>query len=157
MPVSPEELSVLQAQQPLDGVPQQAFLDPLEVLDEVTLQYMDFVFQVKNDQTLDLPVKSRILLELAQSLNYMVPLLVQSKQLDKSVDPMEQQKHEMELQKRIIDAQIQQQKLQQQEEIHQQKLVHNEQKHQQRLKQQEQAQQLKQRQNNSKSAKSNKK
>lgn len=140
MPVSPEE--------------QQALLDPLDVLEEITLQYMDFAMGVKNDPQLNVQVKAQAMLQMAQALNYLVPMLPSSKEIDKAPSPADliQKQAEMEMR-----AQEHAQKLQLKAAETQQKLIHNEQEHQQRLNQQKQASQLKQRQNNSKSNQSKKK
>lgn len=140
MPVSPEE--------------QQALLDPLGVLEEITLQYMDFAMGVKNDPQLNVQVKAQAMLQMAQALNYLVPMLPSSKEIDKAPSPADliQKQAEMEMR-----AQEHAQKLQLKAAETQQKLIHNEQEHQQRLRQQKQASQLKQRQNNSKSNQSKKK
>lgn len=140
MPVSPEE--------------QQALLDPLDVLEEITLQYMDFAMGVKNDPQLNVQVKAQAMLQMAQALNYLVPMLPSSKRIEKEPSPAELEMKAAEMEMR---AQEHAQKLQLKATETQQKLIHNEQEHQQRLNQQKQASQLKQRQNNSKSNQSKKK
>lgn len=155
MPVSPEELAALQ--QPQE---QQALFDPLQVLEEITLQYMDFVMGVKNDPQLNVQVKAQAMLQMAQALNYLVPMLPSSKRIEKEPSPaelemkaaemeMRMREHEQKLQLKAAETALKEQQ-------HQQKLIHAEQQHQQRLNQQRQASQLKQRQNNSKSNQSKK-
>lgn len=149
MPVSLEEMEALQQPQ---------LLDPLGVLEELTLQYMDFAMGVKNDPQLNVQVKAQAMLQMAQALNYLVPMLPSSKEIDKAPSPAELEMKAAEMEMR---AQEHAQKLQLKaaetalkEQQHQQKLIHNEQEHRQRLRQQRQASQLKQRKNNSKSNRS---
>ena len=149
MSVSQEEIAALQ--QPQE---QQALLDPHDVLEEITLQYMDFVMSVKNDPQLNVQVKAQAMLQMAQALNYLVPMLPSSKRIEKEPSPAELEMKAAEMEMR---AQEHAQKLQLKAAETQQKLIHNEQQHQQRLRQQKQASQLKQRQNNSKSGRSKKK
>lgn len=141
MPVSLEEM--------------EALLDPLGVLEEITLQYMDFAMGVKNDPQLNVQVKAQAMLQMAQALNYLVPMLPSSKRIEKEPSPAELEMKAAEMEMR---AQEHAQKLQLKaaetalkEQQHQQQLIHNEQRHQQRMRQQRQASQLKQRRNNSKS------
>lgn len=156
MPVSPEELAALQ--QPQE---QQSLLDPLQVLEEITLQYMDFAIGTKNNPQLNEQVKSQIMLQMAQALNYLVPMLPASKEMEKSPSPADlvqkQAEMEMRAQEHAQKLQLKAAEMALKEQQHQQKLIHSEQEHQHRLRQQKQASQLKQRQNNSKSGKSNKK
>lgn len=140
MPVSPEEIAALQ--QP------QALLDPHDMLEEITLQYMDFAMGVKNDPQLNVQVKAQAMLQMAQALNYLVPMLPSSKRIEKEPSPAELEMKAAEMEMR---AQEHAQKLQLKAAETHQKLIHNEQQHQQRLNQQKQASQLKQRKNNSKS------
>lgn len=141
MPVSLEEM--------------EALLDPLGVLEELTLQYMDFAIGVKNDPQLNVQVKAQAMLQMAQALNYLVPMLPSSKRIEKEPSPAELEMKAAEMEMR---AQEHAQKLQLKaaetalkEQQHQQQLIHAEQEHRQRLRQQRQAAQLKQRKNNSKS------
>lgn len=135
----------------MEALQQQALLDPLDVLEELTLQYMDFAMGVKNDPQLNVQVKAQAMLQMAQALNYLVPMLPSSKRIEKEPSPeeLEMKAAEMEMRMREHAAETALK-----EQQHQQKLIHAEQLHQQRLNQQRQASQLKQRQNNSKSNKS---
>lgn len=148
MPVSLEEMEALQQPQ---------LLDPLGVLEELTLQYMDFAMGVKNDPQLNVQVKAQAMLQMAQALNYLVPMLPSSKRIEKEPSPaelemkaaemeMRMREHEQKLQLKAAETALKEQQ-------HQQQLIHNEQEHRQRLRQQKQASQLKRRQNNSKSKK----
>lgn len=157
MSISPE---VLQTQQPTDGqvnVPQQALFDPLDVLEEITLQYMDFALGTKNNPQLNEQVKSQIMLQMAQALNYLIPMLPASKEIDKAPSPVDlvqkQAEMEMRAQEHAQKLQLKATETALKEQQHQQKLIHNEQQHQQRMQQQKQAAQLKQRQKQSQSAK----
>lgn len=137
MPVSLEEM--------------EALLDPLGVLEEITLQYMDFAMGVKNDPQLNVQVKAQAMLQMAQALNYLVPMLPSSKRIEKEPSPADLVQKQAEMEMR---AQEHAQKLQLKEAevvLKEQQLIHNEREHQQRMRQQRQASQLKQRRNNSKS------
>lgn len=137
MPVSLEEM--------------EALLDPLGVLEEITLQYMDFAMGVKNDPQLNVQVKAQAMLQMAQALNYLVPMLPSSKRIEKEPSPADLVQKQAEMEMR---AQEHAQKLQLKEAevvLKEQQLIHNEREHQQRMRQQRQAAQLKQRRNNSKS------
>lgn len=140
---------------------QQALLDPHDMLEEITLQYMDFVMGVKNDPQLNVQVKAQAMLQMAQALNYLVPMLPASKEMDKAPSPADlvqkQAEMEMRAQEHAQKLQLKAAEIALKEQQHQQKLIHNEQEHQQRLRQQKQASQLKQRQNDSKSGRSKKK
>lgn len=67
----------------------EALLDPLSVLEEITLQYMDFAMGVKNDPQLNVQVKAQAMLQMAQALNYLVPMLPSSKRIEKEPSPAE--------------------------------------------------------------------
>lgn len=141
MPVSLEEM--------------EALLDPLGVLEEITLQYMDFAMGVKNDPQLNVQVKAQAMLQMAQALNYLVPMLPSSKRIEKEPSPADlvQKQAEMEMRMREHEQKLQLKAAETalKEQQHQQQLIHNEREHQQRLRQQKQASQLKQRRNNRKS------
>ena len=146
MSVSLEEMEALQQPQ---------LLDPLGVLEELTLQYMDFAMGVKNDPQLNVQVKAQAMLQMAQALNYLVPMLPSSKRIEKEPSPADlvqkQAEMEMRAQEHAQKLQLKAAEVVLKEQQHQQQLIHNEQRHQQRLRQQRQASQLKQRKNNSKS------
>lgn len=145
MPVSLEEMEALQQLQ---------LLDPLGVLEELTLQYMDFAMGVKNDPQLNVQVKAQAMLQMAQALNYLVPMLPSSKRIEKEPSPAElvqkQAEMEMRAQEHAQKLQLKAAEVVLKEQQHQQKLIHNEQEHRQRLRQQKQVSQLKRRQNQSK-------
>lgn len=131
MPVSPEELAALQKPQ---------LLDPLDVLEELTLQYMDFAMGVKNDPQLNVQIKAQAMLHMAQALNYLIPMLPSSKEIDKAPSPVDlvqkQAEMEMRVQEHAQKLQLKAAETALKERQHQQKLIHNEQEHRQRLRQQ---------------------
>lgn len=49
-------------------------INPMELLDEVVIEYMDLAFTIKNDMTLAVPVKTQAMLQLAQAINYLIPI-----------------------------------------------------------------------------------
>ena len=49
-------------------------INPMELLDEVVIEYMDLAYTIKNDNTLAVPVKTQAMLQLAQAINYLVPI-----------------------------------------------------------------------------------
>ena len=93
-------------------------------MEEVLLAYIEYSLRIKNDPNLGEQIRSQILLQMAQSLNYLVPLA------NGSTDVMLQQqqavdKHNQELQmaqeKHQADLEMQQQKHQVAMAIQQQK------------------------------------
>lgn len=112
---------------------QQALLDPLDVLEEITLQYMDFVMGVKNDPQLNVHIKAQAMLQMAQALNYLVPMLPSSKQIEKEPSPaeLEMKAAEMEMRMREHEQKFQLKAAETalKEQQHQQELIHNEQQH----------------------------
>jgi hypothetical protein len=139
--------------------------DPVDALGTVILDYMDFASEIRKDLSLGAPVRSQIMVQMAQAINYLVPLLPkddpqqeQDMQLKVAEFQMKQQEQEMSLQMKAQEHQqtlqfkqeemaLKQQemrlKLQAQEQQNQQKIVQSQQQHQQRLQQQEQASQTK--------------
>lgn len=145
-------------------------IDPVDMLGEVITQYMDYVKGVIADKTLDKPVQSKILVEQAQALSSLVPLLTndaQAKQVEMEMNmqmkqqemELKKQEHEMNMQmkqaemgfkqqeneqKLQMNEQMNQQKINQQAENHQSQLVQKQESHESQLQQQKQAAQLKQ-------------
>lgn len=116
------------------------------MIPELVNQYAEFAIQVKNSQTLGEPVKAQIMLQMAQALSSLVPLVGGQQ------DQIVQQEHQMELekQKHIQQMQMAQQKHDQEMQIqlekhqadqqkaaqsHQMGLVQKEQQHQMGLQQ----------------------
>ena len=131
----------------------------------VILDYLDFATETRQDKALAAPVRSQVMLQIAQAINYLVPLLPkadpsqeQEMQLKIAEYQMETQRTEQELQfkqhefemtmemKRqelLFKQQEAQMKLQQQEQTHIQKLVQNEQIGEQKVEQAKKAAQTK--------------
>lgn len=141
--------------------------DPMEFLPEVVNQYLDYAIKLKSDETLNIPVKTQAMLQMAQAINYLVPLVSNTDQQDKQQEfqlkiaefemkmkeqenalQLKQQEHQMNMAMKQQELQFKQaesqMKLRQNAEQHQQKLVQSEQAHQTKVKQQEQAAQSKQ-------------
>ena len=116
------------------------------MIPELVNQYAEFAIQVKNSQTLGEPVKAQIMLQMAQALSSLVPLVggqqdqivQQEHQMElekqKHIQQMQmaQQKHDQEMQIQLEKHQAEQQKAAQN---HQMGLVQKEQQHQIALKQ----------------------
>lgn len=145
-------------------------ISPVDMLGEVITQYMDYVKGVIADKTLDKPIQSKILVEQAQALSSLVPLLTndaQAKQQEMEMQmqmkqqemELKKQEHEMNMQmkqaemgfkqqeneqKLQMNEQMNQQKINQQAETHQSQLVQKQESHESQLQQQKQAAQLKQ-------------
>lgn len=49
-------------------------INPMELLDEVVIEYMDLAYTIKNDNTLAIPIKTQAMLQLAQAINYLIPI-----------------------------------------------------------------------------------
>lgn len=147
--------------------------EPLDILPEVVNQYMDFAIQIRNDKELNKQVQSKIMLDMAQAMNYLVPLLTNDQQMEMQMKQaemqMKQQEHEMTLQMKEKELEMKQQehvmklehsqaenqlklqntqdqnqmKLQQQQENHQHSIVQGHEAHESKMQQQKQAAQLK--------------
>jgi hypothetical protein len=148
--------------------------NPTEILNDVILEFMDFVIGIKNDQQLDEQVRSKIMAEQASAISSLVPLLTNSAdmeltkmrhemdlkyqehemdmQLKQQEMAMKKQEMEMNLQFKAQEQQVKlqmqkeqsQMKLQQQQEQHQTKLVQGQESHETKIEQQKQAAQVKQ-------------
>lgn len=163
---------------PEEGVPMEppaqadATMEPMDILPEMINQYMDYAIQTKNNAQLNEQVKAQIMVQMAQAINYLVPLIpndqeMQMKQAELQMKfqeqqmqmEMKQQEHQMDLQfkqeemqlkmqesqiKAQATAQQTQQKIIQNEQTHQQKIVQTKESHKQQMEQQKQASQLKQ-------------
>lgn len=78
------------------------------MINELVLQYIQFAEEIRNDQVIAPTVKGTVLLQLAQSLNYLVPLasggqdqaLQAQQQADQHAQQMQmaQQKHQADMQ-----------------------------------------------------------
>jgi hypothetical protein len=177
---TPEQLQGMQQKQPMEGLQQdpsssmnqqpmaqdESMADPMEALPMVVLSYLDFATEMRNDKTLALNVRSQAMLQMAQAINYLVPLLPKTdptQEMDMQMKvaefemksqaqqedlQMQREKHQMELEFKQADMQLKQQenqmKLQQQSENHQQQLVQKNEAHKSSMEQQKQAAQLKQ-------------
>jgi hypothetical protein len=152
----------------------QGIEDPREMLSEVANQYMDFAIEVKNNESLDIPLRAQIMVQMSQALNYMIPLLKDDGQADMMMKQQElelkQQEHEMNMQMKQAELEFKQQemqlnlqmkqqeqqmklqqsqqqnqiKLQQQQENHQHNIVQSHESHQHKMVQDKQAAQVKQ-------------
>jgi hypothetical protein len=127
-------------------------MNPELTIDQVIQAYMQNALEVKDDTILNLEKKSQAMLQMAQALNYLVPLATnnqaaelqmkaQEHQMTLSVKQqeleMKQQEHQMKLQQSQDNHQ---QKLQQASDNHQNSLVQSQQAHESRLVQQQQTQ-----------------
>lgn len=155
-----------------EGEPFDTGMDHMSALQEMIMQYIDYANGVKNDTTLGHPVKAQIMVQMAQAVNYLVPLIpndqdMQMKQAELQMKFEEQQANlqfkqqemqmnlEMKQQEMQMKAQENQMKQQQQQEQHHQKmqqqeqnnqlsLVQSQQQHEVSMEQTKQAAQLKQ-------------
>lgn len=142
--------------------------DTTLVLEDMVLQYVDYAVGVKNDLTLNHQVKSKIMLDMAQAVGYLVPLMKDDAQNDLMMKQaelemkgqemqmdMEMKKAELELKREEHSMKLQhsqqeqQMKMKHQEENHQHSLVQNQQSHESKMEQQKQAAQSKQSSNQS--------
>lgn len=154
-----------------EAEPEDDGIDVLEAVKEMVLQYIDHATAVKDDGELNAQVKSQVMSQMAQAVNYLVPLLPNTQEQDMKAAELEMQfqqkqaemelkaqEHEMNMQfkreelqmkleeqrtKAQLQQQQNQQKMIQEKEKHNQSLVQNEQSHQHQLKQQKQAAQSK--------------
>jgi hypothetical protein len=127
-------------------------MNPELTIDQVIQAYMENALDVKNDTILNLEKKSQAMLQMAQALNYLVPLATNNQEAELQMKAqehemtlsvkqqelqMKQQEHQMKLQQSQDNHQ---QKLQQASDNHQNSLVQSQQAHESRLVQQQQAQ-----------------
>lgn len=136
--------------------------DPTEMLQEMALQYIDYAVGTKNNAQLNEQVKSKIMLDMAQAVSYLVPLLKDDAQNDLMMKQaelkMKGQEMEMDMQMKLVEFELKkeehamklqhsqqenQMKLKQQEENHQHSLVQSQESHQSKMEQQKQAAQSK--------------
>jgi hypothetical protein len=147
--------------------------EPMMVLPDLILSYMDYALEIRKDQTLDMKLRADIMSALANSVATLVPLLkddsqmelmkmqaeLQMKQQEMEMNmqmkqaelDMKKQEHEMKLQHTQQENEVKlamtqasnQIQLKQQEENHNSKLVQNDQAHGQKMEQMKQASQLK--------------
>lgn len=116
-------------------------LDPLEVLPEVALKIMDYIFEIRDDHSLNKNVQSTILNQQVQSLTQIIPLLPSFKELEAQATQaqseadlqMKQQEHQMNLQMKMQEHQLniahKQQELEQHAAQHQLTLQASQQQH----------------------------
>lgn len=152
-------MSPQQQAQPLD-------IDPMVILPEVIASYMNYVLGIIKDASLDKGVQSKILVEQAQSLSSLVPLLKDDSQMMQMELMMKQQEMELKREEMQMNLQMKQEemgmkqqehsmklqhsqaenqmKLRQQEETHAHKIVQSQQSHETKMEQQKQAAQSKQ-------------
>lgn len=64
-----------------EGAPQPEPLDPAEVLPQLLNHFMDYTMGIKQNPQLNEQVRSQIMLQQAQALNYLYPLLTQPTKL----------------------------------------------------------------------------
>jgi hypothetical protein len=108
-----------------EDLPQETDLEPQAILSELVLQYMDFAMQIKDDQGLNMATKTQSLVQMAQALNYLVPMIKdgeeqQMKHMEFQLKEEEQQanlqmksqEHEMNLQFKREELQLKMQELQ---------------------------------------------
>jgi hypothetical protein len=81
-------------------------LDPLEVLPETIMEYMDYYKGITKDNTLNKTVQSKILLDGAQALSYLIPMLPSSQDATAQAD----------MQMKQMDMQIKQAEFQMKQE-----------------------------------------
>lgn len=127
-------------------------LDPVaDALPHHILMYIDFASEVRKDKTLNLQVRSKILLDMAQAVSYFVPLLPSSDDAaaQREAD-MEMKEKELELKKQEMTFQLQlkaqehqmnmqmkQEEMQMKQQENQMKLQMTQETNQQKLRQQE--------------------
>lgn len=137
--------------------------DPMMLIEEVITEYAQFALRTAKRDDLDAPVQSQILLQQAQALSTLVPLLKDDSQVElmKAEQELELKREEMDMNMQMKQAELEmkqqehsmklqfsqeenQLKLQQQQENHQNNLVQSQESHQTKIEQQKQAAQLKQ-------------
>jgi hypothetical protein len=105
-----------------DAVPS---IDPMEMLGEVIMKYMNFATSLIDDQTLDKPIQSKILLEQANAISTLVTALHSGAQASvTSSANLEQQQAEM-----ALKAQQHDQEMQMKHEAHQTAIQQQQEKH----------------------------
>lgn len=162
-PMQHQDPSSMMNEQPMQQSP--LVPDPMETLPLVLLSYMEHVEEIKGNPTLDEVVRATILSQMAQSINYLVPLLPKadpSREMDMQMKvaefemneqsrqaemQMKREMHQMDMQMRQDELQFKEAesklKLQQQQEQHQQKLVQSKEQGELKAQQVKQAAQLK--------------
>jgi hypothetical protein len=117
--------------------------DPMEALSHVVLSYMDYTTGIKNNKELAEPVRASIMLQMAQAINYFVPLLRDDSQMElqkmQAELEMKKQEHQMNMEMKQAEMQFKQQememKLSHSQQENQMKLQHTEQQNQMQLQQ----------------------
>jgi hypothetical protein len=119
-------------------------MNPELTIDQVIQAYMQNALEVQGDTILNLEKKSQAMLQMAQALNYLVPLATNNQAAELQ---MKAQEHEMTLSVKQQELQMKQQehqmKLQQSQDNHQQKLQQTQDNHQNSLVQSQQAHETK--------------
>jgi len=134
-------------------------IDPMELLPELIVDYIDYAVKVKEDGTIGHPVKSKTLSEMATAISTLVSLLQNDGQAQQAELMMKAQQHALQLQQQQEKHQAE---MQQSAEKHQlemaklqahlegdairntQGIIHAQQQHETKIQQQKQAAQLKQ-------------
>jgi hypothetical protein len=161
-----EEYEEMGANAPADSMMGKP-LEAVDMVEDVALAYMDYVIGIKNNKELDESVRATILLQMSQSINYLVPLLNNDKEQEMQLKREEhqmnmemkqaelqfkQQEHEMKLSHSQAENQMKlqhtqatnQQLLQQNQENHTNNIVQSQIGHEQKMEQGKQAAELKQ-------------
>jgi hypothetical protein len=123
--------------------------DPMEALSHVVLSYMDYTTGIKNNKELAEPVRASIMLQMAQAINYFVPLLRDDSQMEmqkmQAELEMKKQEHQMNMEMKQAEMQFKQQememKLNHSQQENQMKLQHTEQQNQMQLQQSQESHQ----------------
>jgi hypothetical protein len=89
--------------------------DPMEALSHVVLSYMDYTTGIKNNKELAEPVRASIMLQMAQAINYFVPLLRDDSQMEmqkmQAELEMKKQEHQMNMEMKQAEMQMKQQEM----------------------------------------------
>lgn len=100
----------------------------LLTIDQVIQAYMQHALMVQGDQMLNIDKKSQAMLQMAQALNYLVPLATNDSEAELE---MKTREHQMNLQAKQQELEFKQQehimKLQQSQETHAAKLIQSQQ------------------------------
>jgi hypothetical protein len=167
MPVD-ELMGMMSGQEEEMGAPQAT-----EILNDVIMEFMDFVIGIKNDQQLDKQVQSKIMAEQASAISSLVPLLTNSGEMElmkaRHEMDLKYQEHQMNMEMKQAELEFKKQeqqmnvefkqqenqiklqtahqqsqmKLQQSHEQHNEKIVQSQEQHESKMAQQKQAAQSK--------------
>jgi hypothetical protein len=117
--------------------------DPMEALSHVVLSYMDYTTGIKNNKELAEPVRASIMLQMAQAINYFVPLLRDDSQMEmqkmQAELQLKREEHQMNMEMKQAEMQFKQQememKLNHSQQENAMKLQHTEQQNQMQIQQ----------------------